>query len=351
LASDVIRLSGHWHPPGANSATPAELNGGTDRLEVKTGDGAVQAVAPLRDVRVSDRIGSVPRRFAFINGGLFETPDNDGVDAFLKAARSDRSGWVHSLERSRPRLAFFTLAVILLGFGIYRFGLPALVEIAVRVTPPVVNDLLADGALQSLDRTLLSQSALPEDRQKELLDQFHALAANGERGADGYDLEFRDGGYIGPNAFALPNGAIVLTDQLVDLAKGDDEMILGVLAHEIGHVDHKHSLRQVYRVAGTAALITLIAGDIGSASEDMLSSGAALLTLSNSRAAEEEADRTSVELMKKAGRDPAAIGRFFAILEAKFGDGEETSMLSTHPATPERRKAVEAYARQVNTEK
>ncbi|MCV3767023.1 M48 family metallopeptidase [Rhizobium sp. TRM95796] len=351
MASDVVRLSGHWHPPGANLATPAELNGGTDRLEVKTDDGAVQAVAPLGDVRVSDRIGSVPRRFAFINGGLFETPDNEGVDVFLRAARADRSGWIHGLERSRPRLAFFALAIILLAFGIYRYGLPALVEVAVRVTPPVVNDLLAEGALQSLDRTLLSQSALSEDRQDEILEEFYELAANGDRGVGGYNLEFRDGGYIGPNAFALPNGVIVLTDQLVELARGDNDMILGVLAHEIGHVDHKHSLRQVYRVAGTAALITLIAGDIGSASEDMLTNGAALLTLSNSRAAEEEADRTSVELMKKAGRDPAAIGRFFAILEANFGDSEGPNMLSTHPATPERRKAVEAYARELNSKK
>ena len=44
------------------------------------------------------------------------------------------------------------------------------------------------------------------------------------------------------------------------------EMIVGVLAHEIGHVELEHSLRQIYRVAGMAGLIMLIAGDVGEAS-------------------------------------------------------------------------------------
>ena len=50
-----------------------------------------------------------------------------------------------------------------------------------------------------------------------------------------YQLEFRHGGYIDANAFALPSGIIVMTDELVELAKSDDELI-SVLAHEIGHV-------------------------------------------------------------------------------------------------------------------
>mgnify|MGYP000131940626 FL=1 len=137
----------------------------------------------------------------------------------------------------------------------------------------------------------------------------------------------------------------MLTDQLVAMAGGDTEMVLGVLAHEIGHVEQNHSLRQLYRAAGTAGLIMLIAGDIGSGGEEILTDGAALLSLSYSRSAEAEADRISVELMAKAGMDPTAIGRFFALLEKKLGDKGATSMLSTHPGTPERRKAIDDYAR------
>ncbi|GAB1582648.1 hypothetical protein PPNSA23_25910 [Phyllobacterium phragmitis] len=109
---------------------------------------------------------------------------------------------------------------------------------------------------------------------------------------------------MGPNAFALPDGTIIVTDALTDLAPGDD-MVLGVLAHEIGHVVHEHTLRRLYRAAGVSALIMLIGGDIGSGLEDVLTRGSALITLSYSL--EQEADRYSIDLMARAGRDPAAI--------------------------------------------
>ena len=143
----------------------------------------------------------------------------------------------------------------------------------------------------------------------------------------------------------------MITDELVELAAGDTEMILGVLAHEIGHVERDHSLRQFYRAAGTAALIMLIAGDIGSAGEEILTDGAALLTLSYSRSAESEADRISVDLMAKAGHDPAAIGRFFEIIEEKLGDRGDTTIFSTHPGTPDRRRQIDEWAAQAATKK
>ncbi len=124
-------------------------------------------------------------------------------------------------------------------------------------------------------------------------------------------------------------------------------MVLGVLAHEIGHVDHQHSLRQLYRAAGVTALIMLIGGDIGSGTEDILIQGSALVSLSYSRSAETEADRYSVELMHKAGHDPAAIARFFELMRDKLGDNGESDFLSTHPATPERIEETRRYAEEI----
>ena len=128
----------------------------------------------------------------------------------------------------------------------------------------------------------------------------------------------------------------MLTDELVELAN-DDEMVLGVLAHEIGHVEHQHSLRQLYRAAGVTALIMLIGGDIGSGTEDILVQGSALLSLSYSRSAEAEADRHSVELMHKAGHDPACDRAASSSCSAtSSATRQERDFLSTHPATPER---------------
>lgn len=48
--------------------------------------------------------------------------------------------------------------------------------------------------------------------------------------------------------------------------------------------------------------------------------------------------------MSKAGYDATAIARFFALLEKKLGDRSGTSMLSTHPGTPERKRDILDYA-------
>ncbi|NML74760.1 M48 family metallopeptidase [Rhizobium sp. S-51] len=347
MASDAEEIArGHWHPPRSSRALPARLvaHGKTlvVRLDGVAGDPV--AVNDASTVTISSRVGQVPRRIGFVDGSLFETPDNDAVDRWLAARRLNRGGFVHELERFHPRLVALVLVVFLLAGATYRYALPALVEVAVWITPPAVTEAMAAGTLASLDQTMLSKSELPDGRQTEIRDKFEAIAAHSARGADGYNLNFRKGGYVGPNAFALPDGSLVLTDELVELAKGDTEMILGVLAHEIGHVERDHSLRQFYRAAGTAGLIMLIAGDVGSAGEDILTNGAALLTLSYSRSAESEADRISVDLMAKAGHDPAAIGRFFEIIEKELGDHGETSMFSTHPGTPDRRRQIDEWA-------
>ena len=306
------------------------------------------AGAGLSWVEVSSRVGSIPRRVTFPDGSIFETWDNDGIDRYFAARGRGGAGLVHWLEQFRLRLIVIVLVAFALGGAVYRWGVPALVEVAVWTTPPIVPELMGQGTLQALDKTAFSPSKLPDARRKEIADGFARLAALSPRGAGAYDLNFRDGGVIGPNAFALPDGSLVVTDQLVEMAGDDTEMIVGVLAHEIGHVELEHSLRQFYRAAGMTGLIMLIAGDVGSAVEDVLVQGGGLLALSYSREAESEADRRSVELMAKAGYDPAAIARFFTLIEEKLGGASDTDILSTHPGTPQRKKDIIDYARIVS---
>jgi Zn-dependent protease with chaperone function len=306
------------------------------------------ASSAFSGLEISPRVGSIPRRVEFSDGSLFETTDNDAIDVLLRSNGRKRAGFVHGLERFHPRLLVFVLAVFLLSGLVYRYALPVLVEIAVAVTPPVVPRLMSVSTLETLDRTVLDETKLDGAKQRAISDGFARIAAQSARGPSAYKLNFREGGAIGPNAFALPDGTLIITDELVELAGNDTEMLVGVLAHEIGHVELEHSLRQIYRAAGMAGLIMLIAGDVGDSVEDLLVQGGGLLALSYSRAAETAADRHSVELMQKAGYDPAAIARFFEILEEKLGDNGGTNILSTHPGTPERKKAILDYQAALN---
>jgi len=340
----VVR--GRWHPPSSSRGIPAAMRIDADGVvSVTDAQERVLGEATLVSVEVSPRVGSIPRRVTFGNGAAFETDDNDGVDRAL--APLGGAGLIHDLERFRPRLAIFVVLVIALAAGIYRYAVPLLVEVAVAVTPPAVPRLLSQSALISLDQAVLSESTLDAPTRAALSEGFAGLAAETPRGAGGYKLNFRDGGSIGPNAFALPDGNLVLTDQLVTMMKDDREAVFGVLAHEIGHVEREHSLRQLYRAAGVTGLVLLIGGDIGNGAEDILVQGAALMSLSYSRRQEAEADRYSVELMHRAGRDPAALARFFEALRDRFHDTAETDFLSTHPATPQRIEETRRYAEEL----
>jgi len=336
--------TGLWYREGSSAGRGASLVFADDAVSVVAVDGTVLSAAAFDQIGISDRVGSIPRRLTYPDRTSFETMDNDAIDALVAAQQGRSAGWVHRLERFHPRLLVLVLLTFVFAFSIYRFAVPALVEVAVVVTPPVVPALMSKGTLQTLDTTVFSPSTLPDADKVKLNEGFGKLAAKSSLGAGGFNLNFRDGGIIGPNAFALPDGTVVITDQLVRLAAGDTDMLLGVLAHEIGHVELKHSLRQLYRAAGVAGLIMLIGGDIGGSTHDVLVQGGGLLALSYSRADESAADRHSVELMQKAGFDPAAIARFFALVEDKLDDHSPTSMLQTHPGTPERRKMVLDYA-------
>lgn len=339
--------SGEWYPPGSSGRVVATLVSHPDGISAVSADGSNLSSVALPSLSISARVGDIPRRINFADGSLFETTDNAAIDAFVKKIGRRHAGRVHRLEEFHPRIFVFAAVVVLLAVSIYRYALPLLVEIAVLVTPPVVPQMMSSGTLNTLDTTVLSKSVLPQERQTEITKRFLQIAEATKEGTAGYTLNFRDGGAIGPNAFALPDGNIVITDQLIELAGDDDEMISGVLAHEIGHVEYKHSLRQLYRAAGMAALVMLIAGDVGSGVEDIMTQGGGLLALSYSRSAESQADQRSVELMRASGMDPLAIARFFEKLEDRLGDHSGTSMLSTHPGTPERRQAILDYAKSV----
>lgn len=339
-------VTGVWYPAGTSRAIPASLSVDASGVCIATdGSGAQLAAEPLAGATVSDRVGSIARRIEF-GGGVFETPDNDAVDRLLVSSGRRHSGTIHSLERFHPRLAIFVLLVVLLAVGIYRYAVPVLVEVAIFVTPPVVPEIIGQSAMASLDQTVFAPSGLDAETQQHIAAGFQTLTAIAPRGEGGYTLNFRKGGAIGPNAFALPDGSVVLTDELVELAN-DEEAILGVLAHEIGHVEHQHSLRQLYRAAGVTGLVFLIGGDIGSGMEDILVQGAALASLSYSRAAETDADRYSVELMHAAGYDPMAIVRFLELLRDRLHDTSEGDFFSTHPATPSRIDETRRYAEEL----
>lgn len=114
-----------------------------------------------------------------------------------------------------------------------------------------------------------------------------------------------------PNAFALPGGPIYVTTGLLDLVESDDELA-SVLAHEVGHVVARHSIKRLQTAMGLQ-LFQLIA--VGTRAADARTSRGmdlafASLLLAHSQSDELEADKLSVKYLKRAGYTPSAAITF-----------------------------------------
>jgi len=293
---------------------------------------------------IADKLGNLPRKIYLTGDSVFECSDNEAVDSFFN--RSDH--FFSRMTKAEGSLKFVAMAVVatfVCLFGLYRYGLPAVASAAANVTPPAVVATMDTSTLQTVDRVMFRETSLSEERQAELTAIFDELVEISGQTNPPLKLEFRDGHRLGANAIALPGGTIILTDQLEALAENDDQLA-GVLAHEIGHVEHKHSLRQLYRALGLGFMIGVIGGDSGQIVEDVVAQAALLDTFSFSRAFETEADLHSVEIMIKAGRDPMAVVDLLDLIVRDYDidpETEESGWLSTHPANKERRASVQAH--------
>jgi predicted Zn-dependent protease len=146
---------------------------------------------------------------------------------------------------------------------------------------------------------------------------------------------------IGPNALALPSGIVVVTDSLVELAHSDAELI-AVLAHEIGHLRQRHTLRRMLQGSATALLIVAITGDVGSIMSLAAALPTVLLNSSYSRDFEREADDFALDYLQRRSISPQALGDILLRMEKSSGGGSDIpDYLSSHPSTRERaRKAA-----------
>ena len=131
-----------------------------------------------------------------------------------------------------------------------------------------------------------------------------------------------------PNAFAVPGHRIVVFSGLIDRASSP-EMVAGVIAHEMGHVELHHPMRGLIHQLGLGAALTLIFGDSSLAGVGQLA-----LALSYSREMEREADRRGIELLQKAGIRADGMSAFFSVIKADVDKGVFSRLpefLSSHP--------------------
>jgi Zn-dependent protease with chaperone function len=158
-------------------------------------------------------------------------------------------------------------------------------------------------------------------------------------------------GSIGPNALALPDGTVILNDAmarkiLAGAARFDASQaaaVAGVLAHEIGHIEGRHSMRAVVRASLTTAFAAFLFGDFSAVAAG---APAVLLGARHSRAMESEADAYALATLQAHQMPAAPLADLFASMgqdeKAPGWLGTAAGYLSSHPGSSARAEALRA---------
>lgn len=283
----------------------------------------------IEHVRLDPAVGQTDAVIHVPTGGMFIVHDAAFLDAWPKQISwvEHSAAWVEA--RISTVIAFACLGVTII-YAVARWGIPLMAAAIVTLIPLGIDARMGEQTLAVMDRVFLAPSQLSPTRQKSLTDTWARYCASVHCPA--HQLLFRHGKEMGPNAFALPGGVMVLTDELVKLAQQDEELV-AVLAHELGHVHGRHGVRMVVQSMGAAAVLLAVTGDFGNVTDLASTLPSLLLQAGYSRNMEREADAYAIASLQAACVEPKHLANMLAKLDAKVS---ETGGLDSHPGTQER---------------
>jgi Zn-dependent protease with chaperone function len=293
---------------------------------------------PFALVKVDERLGRAPRRLRLQDGTFCEVRDLDGLDALLSST-AHRDGRVDRLQRNLQFVLFSCVACVVLAVAAYKWGLPWAAAKGAERLPPAIGKTLSVQALKILDGRILLPSKIAEDRRQALSAKFHALRLP-EGGTPGSALLFRGSPQLGGNAFTLPDGTIIVLDDLVT-SIGDDRQTLAVLAHELGHVHGRHGLRLLLQSSLVGAFWTFYVGDFSSL---LAAAPAAVVQARYSQDLEQQADDYGAELLVYNGMSPGLLADALMKLAEHHPGSSKGGYLSSHPSTDERMRRLRLLA-------
>lgn len=325
-----VELAAEYFDGRSARAHAVALRRDGDALAI-AGEGVALRV-PLAQVRWPERTRHGVRVAELPGGAALQCADAPAWDDFARHCGRGE-GLVVRAQQSWHAVLASLLALVALLAGLYVWGIPAAAHAALGVIPASVDAAVGDVAMDSIDDEWMKPSTLDAAQQERLREAFaKVLAAQPRDSVPLHRIEFRKS-RIGPNAFALPGGTIVMTDELVALVDGDAAVIAGVLAHELGHVRHRDGMRMLLQASAVGVLASVVIGDFNS----LLATVPVVMGQSAySRDAERRADAESARLLRDAGLSPAVMVTFFEKIAQAQGEHRLGIAIASHPADEER---------------
>jgi len=273
------------------------------------------------------------------NETIIECDNSQELKNFIKTNQEKEKFAFIKVSGIKYGIIFPIVLMIIASFyASYELFLPKLCKTIAMDIPKEHAYSIGNDTLEVLDKEYLIPSKLSIERQNHLKVKLQGQMKN-LKGLPKIEIIFRSSKDLGANAFALPNGTVVLLDDLVYLSSNDDELFT-VVAHEIGHVYHRHALRQLIQNSVLYVGYIFLVGDVASVTTIAGLLPVVLLQQHYSKEFELEADRYAYAMTKARKIDPK---NFITILQKieksqKKDKASKHYYLSSHPSIEERIK-------------
>ncbi len=287
-----------------------------------------------QQVSTSSWVPGTSRELVLEDGRLLVCEEDETLHTWLEDQQSDK---ISRMETSRGWIFASIVTIPLMVIATFGFILPGLAIAFSDHIPFSVKRIASQQTLISMDYTILNPSKLNEQEQQQYLSEFERVIDTLDTSHPEFNVQIRSSKRMGPNAFALPDGTIVFTDQLIALMDGDQALLNSILLHEIGHVEENHSMRLIAESLVSTLAISYFLGDLSGPLEALLGTGGAIAQNQFSQQHERAADNFALAQLQRLGRDPAEFAEAMEKLSQRTGEeSNKTNWLSSHPMMQER---------------
>ena len=247
---------------------------------------------------------------------------------------------------------------------LFQLAIAASLALAANSCASLNTEYLLAGGLQALQAATLSDAQVQAyvheyitqlDAQSKVLPESSAYTkrlrrlTTGLTEVGGVPLNFKVYNTKEVNAFACADGSVRVYTGLMDLM--NDNEIIGVIGHEIGHVALKHTRKEMQTAMLTSAAMTGIsaAGEtVASLTQSQLGAiGEAILNAQYSKKQESAADDYAYKFLVEAKKNPVCLMQGLQKLQSLEQSSGQTSglvskLFSSHPDTEARIQRVQS---------
>lgn len=249
------------------------------------------------------------------------------ADKIYKSAKTSKNlSWYQNILDFGPKFylsAFVSVIVLIACF--YIFIIPYISEKVTDILPVSFDEEIGNTSFQQIKST-----SDIDEKQSEKLQKFaNLIDFNTNR-----KLNFKVINDDELNAFALPDGTVVVYSSLLSKIENPDELA-ALLGHEVTHIKQRHSTKILARSIAGYAIVSLVVGDVNGIMTTLANNANELNNLSFSREFEQSADKGSYEILKQNKINPEGMYQLFKTLDTS-DNIEVPKILSTHPLTKDR---------------